>query len=1224
MTDDKKDGADFPSQKSQDQNSAVNQNLSTQKEKTSNPNNEREARALRFWDNNEIFKKSLQKTSPKGEFVFYDGPPFATGKPHYGHILAGTIKDVIPRYKTMQGFHVERNWGWDCHGLPIENLIQKENNLNTKKDIEAFGIKNFNQAAKASVFRYDSDWKKIVPRTGRWVDMENQYTTMDNNFMESVWWGFKTLYSKGLVYENFRTMHISPLLETPLSNFEANQAYKDITDISIYVRFKLIGEDSSLIAWTTTPWTLFGNVALAVGKDIDYVKAKIEIETTPDSEKTSEVVIVAKDLVESVLKDKKYEVVDELKGSDLVGKKYEPAFDHYSKQTDLENHKNGWKIYSADFVTTEDGTGIVHIASAFGEDDLVLGQKENLPFVQHVQINGEIKSDIPELAGRQAKPKSTDEEPNKHQETDIEVLKLLAPAGKLFAKKKYIHSYPHCDRTKAPLLNFALSSWFIKVTDFKNKMSSLNDKISWTPEAVGKKRFGNWLENAKDWGISRSRFWGTPIPIWKSEDGLEIEVLGSVADIKKNTKSSNNYFLARHGESDHNVNNFLSADNTVVSNLTEKGREQIKSVGQKLKSQKIDVIFASPLIRTKDTAEIIADEIGFDKNNIIIDGRITETQTGELNGQSVEEYRKLFKQISDRFKIAPKGGETLSELRKRIGDFIYDVNNKYKNKNILIVTHEYPVWAFISIKDGMNNEQMTDLKERGVDFVPTGHFAKYDFAPLPHDDDYILDFHRPYIDEITFQKNGKEMIRIPDIFDGWVDSGSMPFAVPHYPFEKDSSRAMSPGGFLKSSKRFPADFIAEGLDQTRGWFYTSLALNTALFGKSPYSNVVVNGMVLAEDGQKMSKSLKNYPDPELIINKYGADAMRYYMISSPIVQAEPLSFSEKGVDEILKKIIQRYLNVVSFYDLYKNSIFDKENSTESSQKESFERPDSENVLDKWIIARFDETLKEVTENIDAYKLDSASRPFSDFVDDLSTWYLRRSRDRVKADELDEEKIKDKEIALETLSYVIFEFSKIIAPFMPFLSESIYQQMTGFNYKNSEKSVHLLDWPKLQNSNIDIIEKMKTVRALVANSLEARDKAGIKVRQPLQKVFVGVELDKQMQNIISEEINVKEVILDKELKKNKIKLDTEITPKLRQEGNIRELVRFIQSYRKEIKLSPGDKIQIKIKTDKPELVKKFADYIQKITNATSLDLSGDTQDGKDIDIDNVKFVVKIRR
>lgn len=1221
MTDDKKGGADFPpkteqiaQQKSQTQDSATD---SEQNLQTKSKNAEREERVLRFWQNNEIFKKSLEKPSPKGEFVFYDGPPFATGKPHYGHLLPGTAKDIIPRYKTMQGYHVERRWGWDCHGLPIENLIQKENNLNTKKDIEAFGIKNFNKAAKASVFRYDSDWREVVPKTGRWVDMDDQYTTMDNNFMESVWWGFEKLHKKGLVYENFRSMHISPALETSLSNFEVNLDYREITDISIYVKFKLKDENASLIAWTTTPWTLFGNVALAVNSQITYVKAKVSDKNSDD--KKEEVLIVAKDRAEEVFANHDYEILEEFSGADLIGKKYEPVFDHYSKQDDLENHENGWKVYGADFVTTEDGTGIVHIAPAFGEDDLNLGQKENLPFVQHVNVDGSIKEDIPELSGRQAKPAATKEDPNKHQETDIEVLKLLAPAGKLFAKKKYNHSYPHCWRTGVPLLNYALSSWFIKVTEFKNKMSSLNDKVNWVPEAVGKKRFGNWLENAKDWGVSRSRYWGTPIPIWKSEDGTEVEVLGSVSSIKEKTKSTNNYFLARHGEADHNVKDFLSANNDVVSNLTKKGREQAKKAGQGLKSEKIDMIFCSPLIRTKDTAEIIAEEIGFDKKEIIIDDRITETQTGVLNGQSSKEYQKLFKNLLDKFEIAPEKGETLSDIRRRIGDFIYDINKKYSDKNILIVTHEYPCWAFMAVKDGLDNKKMADLKEGiGKDVVPTGYFAKYDFAELPHDDDYILDLHRPYIDEIKFQKNGKEMTRIPDIFDGWVDSGSMPFAVPHYPFEKDSKKAMSPGGFLKSSKRFPADFIAESLDQTRGWFYTLLALNTSLFGKSPYKNVVVSGLILAEDGQKMSKSLRNYPDVGIVIDKYGADALRYYLISSPAIRAESLNFSEKGVDEVQKKIIQRFFNVVSFYELYKDTIFDKE-VDQSEKKEVFERPDSDNVLDKWILARFDETLKVTTDNLEEYSLDSACRPFFDFVDDLSTWYLRRSRDRVKSGDA-----RNKNNALDTLSYVIFEFSKLVAPFMPFMAEAIYQKMTGFNYKNSEKSVHLLSWSEVKKVDEDIIDLMKKVRILVANSLEARDKDGIKVRQPLSKVEIGINLDEQMRSIIADEVNVKEVVYNNDLKEREVKLDTEITPELRQEGNMRELVRFIQNYRKEIKLNPGDKIRLKIKTNNPKAVKKFADYIKKITNTSELDFADNLDDGKDIDIDNTKFVVKIRK
>jgi len=463
-----------------------------------------EEKVLNFWQENNLFKQTLEKDAPKGDFVFYDGPPFATGLPHYGHILAGVIKDAIPRYKTMKGYKVNRRWGWDCHGLPIENLIQKEYDLKTKKDIEDFGIKKFNQAAKKSVFKYDEEWKKIVPRTGRWVDMENSYTTMDATFSESVMWSFKKLYEKGLVYEDFKSMHISPALETPLSNFEVNQNYKDIVDISVYAKFALSGEDRTyLIAWTTTPWTLPGNVALAVGAEIDYVKVKIT-EVSKDGKIEAEIdeqspyfgtFIVAKSRLEAVLKDKKYEIISEFKGADLAGKSYEPIFDYYSKKTDLDNRENGWKIYTADFVTTEDGSGIVHIAPAFGEDDLNLAKANNLPFVQHVNIDGTIKPEATDFAGRQAKPKPDEQNLNKHQETDIEVIKYLAHHGSLFDKEKITHSYPHCWRTDAPLLNYALSSWFVKVTDNRDKMIKLNKQVNSIPSNVGEKRFGNWLEN---------------------------------------------------------------------------------------------------------------------------------------------------------------------------------------------------------------------------------------------------------------------------------------------------------------------------------------------------------------------------------------------------------------------------------------------------------------------------------------------------------------------------------------------------------------------------------------------------------------------------------------------------------------------------------------------------------------------------------------------------------
>ena len=1159
-----------------------------------------EEQVLEFWETNKIFEKSLEKPSPKGEYVFYDGPPFATGLPHYGHILAGTIKDAIPRYQTMRGHHVNRRWGWDCHGLPIEALIQKENNLNTKKDIEDFGVKKFNQAAKDSVFRYDDEWKKIVPRTGRWVDMDDQYTTMDTNFMESVWWGFKEIYKKGLAYEDFRSMHISPALETTLSNSEVGLNYKDITDLTVYAKFELeddlLDEDGAkagaktyLIAWTTTPWTLFANVALAVGSAVSYSRIQLG----------DEKIIVATDLVEKVLKDKEYTIIEDIKGEALIGKSYKPVFDNYSKNTELENHKNGWKIYGADFVTTEDGTGIVHIAPAFGEDDLKLGQENNLPFVQHVNIDGSIKPEIDGFEGLQAKPA------HDPTETDLLVLKKLAKEEKLFAKEKYTHSYPYCWRTNVPLLNYAMSSWFIKVTDYNQKMVAANKKVGWTPDAVGHKRFHSWLDNIRDWGISRSRYWGTAIPIWKSDDGSEIEVLGSIADIKSTTKSTNNYFVMRHGEADHNVNELLSGSNNVPSHLTDSGKEKIKENAEKLKGEKIDMIFASPLFRTQETAELIAEGIGLSKDKIITEDKIKELQTGVLEGKSHHEYFKFLDSAKNSFRDAPEGGESISNIRKRVGEFIYDIDSKYENKNILIVSHESPIWMLEAVRNGSDDSQALALRNGIETFISPGEFIKYDFAKLPHDDDYILDLHRPYIDDITFQKNGKEMKRIPDVFDGWVDSGSVPFAAAHYPF---SDKIDPKGGLFKKTKGYPADFIAEGLDQTRGWFYTSMALNVAIFGKSPYKNVIVNGLVLAEDGQKISKSLKNYPDPKLIFDKYGADAMRLYLLSSQIVESEPLNFSEKGVDEVLKKVIGRLLNVVSFYELFKEGDI------------VIVRPESTNILDKWILARLDEVVKQTSESMEKYELNYACRPFADFVDDLSTWYVRRSRDRVKGDDK-----ADKEFALQTIAYVLDEFSKVIAPFMPFVAEIIYQKVNGFDMKDSEKSVHLLDWSETNEPDQDILKEMKTVRDLVSFGLEARDKVSIKVRQPLQTLKIGIptnELDDQSFELIKDEVNVKEIAYDQNLEKDSVELDSEISPELHEEGISRELIRFIQTLRKSAKLDQKDLVTLEINTNKKELGEKFSDDIKKVTNTEKINFTDSENGGEILEQEDFRFEVKI--
>jgi isoleucyl-tRNA synthetase len=449
---------------------------------------ETEEKILDYWTKNNIFKKSLEKPSPKGNFVFYDGPPFATGEPHYGHVIPGTIKDIIPRYKTMQGYNVRRRWGWDCHGLPVENIIEKELKLLSKKDIVDYGIGNFNTKAKASVMRYADEWRKIIPRLGRWVDMDDDYRTMDTSYTESVWWAFSELYKKGLIYEGFKSMNLCPRCETTLSNFEVSQGYKDITDISVYIEFELIDEKNTyLLAWTTTPWTLPGNVALAINPNIEYTKVKIE----------NEYYILAKSRLSTIKVE--YTVQGEMKGTELIGKSYKPVFDYYINDKKLVNKENGWKVYGAEFVTTEDGTGIVHIAPAFGADDYELSLKHNLPFIQHVNTNGKFKSEVLDFAGQDVKPKED------HQKADVEIIKYLAKNNTLFAKEKLIHSYPHCWRCETPLLNYATSSWFVKVSSFRDKLVRENKKIKWTPAEIGEGRFGNWLLGARDWAISRDQ-----------------------------------------------------------------------------------------------------------------------------------------------------------------------------------------------------------------------------------------------------------------------------------------------------------------------------------------------------------------------------------------------------------------------------------------------------------------------------------------------------------------------------------------------------------------------------------------------------------------------------------------------------------------------------------------------------------------------------------------------
>lgn len=1187
------------------QNKEKNTDAPTEKSEVA----KREEAILAFWRENDIFKKSLEKESPKGDFVFYDGPPFATGEPHYGHILPGTAKDVIPRYKTMRGYRVARKWGWDCHGLPVENLIEKELGLTSKKDIEEFGIEKFNDAARASVLRYDEVWKQIVPRSGRWVDMDNAYLTMNRPYMESVWWSFKTLYDKGLVYEGFKSMHVCPRCETTLSNFEVNQNYIDITDISVYVKFKVKSQNSKLktifsdiltgdayfLAWTTTPWTLPGNVALAVNSEIQYAVVKIEGEEG--------LYIFAKDRLGEVLKDKAFDVAGECKGEDLVGLSYEPMFDYY-KGFELKDSEGGtadkekaWKVWSAGFVTVTDGTGIVHIAPAFGEDDLRLAQEHKLPFIQHVTMSGVFKEEVVDFQGQSVKPKGD------HQKADIEIIKLLAHSGVLFAKEKIIHSYPHCWRCDTPLMNYATSSWFVRITDIKSKMMGENKKVVWIPEEIGEGRFGNWLENARDWAVSRSRYWGSTLPVWKCDTCKKIEVLGSVEDLKKRTKSTTRFILMRHGEGEHNVDNILSSDVNGLHTLTEKGVEKVKETAEKIKGTHVDAIIASPLLRTKKTAEIVAQILGV--KDVVLDDRLREVDFGEWNGKDVSAFhdKNYFPDMASRFDTACPGGESLNDIRKRLGECVYEIDEKYEGKTVLVVSHEYPLWLLTSSMSALSKEEAIELKEaKGDDFLAVGEFVEHTFYKLPHNRNFELDLHRPYIDEVAFSCGcGGMMNRIPDVFDTWYESGSMPYGQHHYPFNKE---VFDP----ETGKRFPADFIAESVDQTRGWFYTLLALGTGLFGKVPYKNVVVGGIVLAEDGQKMSKRLKNYPDISYIFNTYGADSLRYYLLSSPVIKAQDLSFSEKGVDEIMKKIVLRFANVQSFLDLYGAS--DSEFRIQNSESQS------SYILDRWIIARLNEVIRDTTAGLEGYEFDKAARPILGFVDDLSTWYLRRSRDRFKSDVTE-----DRNAAFSTTIYVLSTFSKVLAPFMPFVAESVYQKIQT---KDSKESVHLDAWPEGGEVDEAVLRYMERVRDLVSLGLEVRAKANIKVRQPLLRATIrDAELGTEYLELIKDELNVKKVVADPGLDVE-VMLDTTLTDELKEEGSVRDIIRAVQELRKNEGLTPGERVVLVVATDNvgKGLLVRNKTTIEKVAGLA--DLIFETTDGKELRVDDVSFTFSLRK
>jgi len=894
-----------------------------------------EEEVLKFWEEDNSFQKSIDMRDEKDSYVFFDGPPFATGLPHYGHILASTMKDIVPRYWTMKGKRVERKWGWDCHGLPIENIAEKELGIKRKNEIEELGVDKFNETCRSKVLSYVDDWKTIIKRLGRWADMENDYKTMDADFMESVWWVFKKLYDNGLVYEDYRSMHICPRCETTLSQSEVAEGYKDIKDLSITAEFKIKdfsrlysgSEKIYFLAWTTTPWTLPGNFLLAVGPKIDYVLVK--------GNEDGKLYLLAESRVKEVFGEDGFEVVNKFIGSELEGLQYEPLFPYY------KDTENAFRVVAADFVDTQEGTGIVHIAPGFGDDDFKIGQREGIELIQHVSMDGRFKKEVTDFADMEVKPKED------HQRTDVEIIRYLAKNDSLFSKKKLEHSYPHCWRCDTPLLNYATGSWFVSVSKIKENLLENAKDINWSPNHIKEGRWGNWLEGARDWSISRQRYWASVIPLWKCECG-EMKVYGGVEELEKDS-------------------------------------------GQK-----------------------------------------------------------------------------------------------------------------------------------------------------------VTDLHKHIVDKITVPcVCGKEMKRIPDVLDTWFDSGSMPYGQAHYPFENKE----------EFEDNFPAEFIGEGVDQTRAWFYYLHVIAGGVRQSKAFKNVIVNGIVLAEDGKKMSKRLKNYPDPVLLIDNYGSDSLRMYLASSPVLKAENLNFSEKEVGDIRRKTFVIWWNIIGFYKSFVKEV----EISKPTQK-------PENVLDQWVLSRLETVVEEVTEHMDNYDLVKSSRILMDFVGELSNWYLRLSRDRFKNN--------DSQETNQVFGYVLYTLAQLFAPFAPFFSEMVHHALV-----DQDTSVHHTDWPgfssDLQDKQLE--EQMNLVQRVVELAHSARKLKGVRVRQPLASIKVmfdknvlHTEMFEQYSKLLELELNVKKVIWEKtDLDETTIEFDWELTADLKEEGEAREVMRLIQNLRREAGLSITD-------------------------------------------------------
>ena len=1125
----------------------------------------KEEEILSFWKEREIFERSLEKKARKGEFVFYEGPPTANGKPGIHHLEARAFKDVITRYRTMRGYHVRRKGGWDTHGLPVELEVEKELGMKTKKDIESYGIAKFNKRCKENVWKYVEEWERFTDRIGYWVDQKNPYVTYKPEYIESLWWIMKQISERKvggrkLLYQDYKVIPWCPRCETGLSSHELAQGYQEVMDPSVYVKFELLDEPGTyFLVWTTTPWTLPGNSALAINENINYIVL---------DEGVSGKYILAKERAEVIFKDQNADFSKTIKGSELVGKKYRPLFEF------LDEKEGGkiWSTYPADFVSTEDGTGIVHIAPMYGQDDFELGTKYGLPKEHLVGHDGIFLPSAGAFAGKFVK------------DADKDIIEDLKKRNILFREEKIKHAYPFCWRCRTALIYYARSSWYLRMSALRDELIRENGKINWEPEHIREGRFGEWLKEVKDWAISRERYWGTPLPVWRSEDG-DTMVIGSVNELAENIKR-NDYLVMRHGESESNREGVVSSRADNPHHLTDAGKKDVAKSARKLARKNITAIYASPFIRARETAEIVAEVIGFPKERIVFDERIGEINTGVFNLRPVREYRNYFDSVLEKFSKRPEGGETVHDVKTRAGDFIYDVDRKHEKENILIITHEYVAWALEAVVRGLSDAEVARLKIGKDDFIKTAEIRELTFSALPHDKNFERDLHKPFIDECVFTKAGKEWRRVPEVMDVWFDSGAMPLAQDHYPFDAAAKKYVEKLGY-------PADYISEAIDQTRGWFYTLHAIGILLDWGRAYENVICLGHLLDVKGKKMSKSVGNVVNPWEMLDKYGADTLRFWMytINQP---GESKNFDEKTVAEAGRKTANLVLNVLSFYHLYARS-------------DSFANPKSPHVLDRWIVSFFGKTIEDVTRALDSYKILEAGRTLRDFIGELSQWYVRRSRERFRGD--DE---KDAQYAEKTLSFILSELSKALAPFMPFLAERIHQELG--KHETSAESVHLEEWPVAISPDFTLLASMKQARTIVEAALSARNEKGIKVRQPLQTLLIKEDMKKEFQALIQDEVNVKEVRHDASLQTS-LALDTIVTDKLRKEGALREMIRTIQALRKEAGMKQGEKALLSAKANAParELLESELEQVKKMTALLDVKFvdalsSGELRDG----------------